>query len=222
MLFMMSLLHLSCDREEDDSQSTIIGKWEGTYQTSNSGEVSTHQVSIVFRNDGVFELTNKDAKIESTGQYESFLSLKKVTLFFNNDGDSKLSLMGSRNFIFILSGDELELSDTVNVFSLKRVITNEVSGTLGSWKCSDQDEGVWKLFFKTKNTFELYFIQAGVNSLALAGYSEWNDDRSEAKLTVTIGKPYKTIDAWDLSMDDDGMNIEMASSDNQVILNCKK
>ena len=98
----------------------------GTFQSSSSSEVSTHKVTLTFKDDGRFELLNEDTDTESEGLYESFISLKKVTFFFNNDGDTELALTGSRNFVFILEGDELELNDTVNVFSLKRIEGNRI------------------------------------------------------------------------------------------------
>ena len=81
LIICMSFLLVGCDETDESAENSILGKWQGTFQSTNSSDVETHKVTLTFKDDGRFELLNEDADIESEGLYESFVSLKKDYIF---------------------------------------------------------------------------------------------------------------------------------------------
>ena len=104
LVLSMSILLVSCDKEEDDESSaaSLKGTWEGTFQNLKASEGGTYPVQILFKDDGRFSIKNLDSNSEVTGHYESYLTLQAVTLKVMGEKENELSLRGVKDYTFRL------------------------------------------------------------------------------------------------------------------------
>ena len=93
LILSMSLFLVSCDKdsEADSADNGLMGLWEGSFQNLKASEGGTYPVQVLFKDDGRFDITNLESKVEVSGHYESYLSLKAVTLKVFGENENELS-----------------------------------------------------------------------------------------------------------------------------------
>ncbi len=224
LILSMSFLLLACDKEDEESSSEagLKGAWEGTFQNLKASEGGTYPVKFLFKDDGRFAIVNLESDSEVAGHYESYLTLKAVTLKVFGEDENELSLHGVKDYSFRLEENELELSAPFSLFRLKRTASEDRETILGLWNCLDQDDGTWVLNLSDKSSFELYYLVNNVNSLSMKGQSIWNKDRSKADLVVALSTPYRNMNTWSLTLNEEEMSIYIEADNDEYQLKCNK
>ena len=85
----------------------------------------------------------------------------------------------------------------------------------------DQEDGDWVLNLPNKESFELYHLVEGVNSLSMKGNSLWSMDRTQADLVVVQSSPYRVMDSLKLTLNEDDMSIYLEADNGEYLISVK-
>ncbi|MFW7381847.1 MAG: hypothetical protein ACOH5I_23780 [Oligoflexus sp.] len=196
------------DEQPIEGSQGIVGMWQGVQQMIGADSDEALEVSLVFFEDGRFELRERNGDRFAEGQYEDYTRLHSLSLRFETSTLTDFALAGSiYNFEYELYEQELLLRAQRVVLRLKRPPEPEVNDQLnGQWICLDSTSGqAWQL--TTQNAgFSLYTRQSGQAALMIKGSMQWNTEDLQKVQTahgywlVSESQPLKIFDGFTVVM----------------------